>query len=136
MEVKYMGRLEPAGHIWAGVVPSEFTPQHARHTTFCYPGQNFYGWKMDCCGDGIKMPFETSSLPWYYSNLIRMEIILDCDTRKLYLKFHDGKQLSLKLTRWNKWRLFVKLDSTHGSYEWGSAPTSMRVRIIESTKEY
>jgi hypothetical protein len=34
MEVKYMGSLAPAGHIWVGVVPSEVTPEHARRIHF------------------------------------------------------------------------------------------------------
>ena len=139
MEVKYMESL--AGHIWVGVVPSEVTPEHARRTIFCYPGQNFYGWGMDCCDNGIKMPFETSNRPWYYSNLITIEIILDCDTRKLYLKFHDGKQLSLKLARWNKWRLLLKLscrnpyEDTQERYS-ALMPVSVRACILKAFKEY
>ena len=124
--------------IWVGLVPSEVTPELVKRIEYYYPEDNHYGWRMDCDYKGIKIdvPVEGGFRSWHYSSTTTIEVILDCDTRALYLKFHDGHQLYLKLTSWNRWRLLVKLGSIRHPYELASVPISMRVCILESIKEY
>ena len=94
-------------YIWVGVVPANC------YMTYYSPGENFYGCQMSLCyGKRFDINVENGvGRSWSYSCPTTIELILDCDARILYLKFYDGKQLDIKLKRWNAWRLFVKLMS-------------------------
>ena len=118
-------------YIWVGVVPTEFTSEVANcYMTYYSPGENFYGCQMSLCyGKRFDINVENGvGRSWSYSCPTTIELILDCDARILYLKFYDGKQLDIKLKRWNAWRLFVKLMSN--SDGWSDGLLTVRVGIV------
>jgi hypothetical protein len=116
-------------YIWVGVVPTEFTSEVAHCSTRYNPGENFYGCQMSLRrGKGFDINVENGvGRAWSYSCPTTIELILDCETRILYLKFYDGKQLDIKLKRWDAWRLFVKLMSSGG---WSDGLITVRVGIV------
>ena len=122
------------GCIWVGMVPTEFTYEFADRAT-AKLGENFYGWQMGLsCDQGIEINCENGVNKWYYSCPTTIELILDCETRTLYLKFCDGKELDMKLKRWNALRLFIKLTSNVRG--WSDRPITVRVGLVEANKMY
>ncbi len=123
--------------ICVGVVPTEFTSEVANCSTYyTNPGESFYGWQMrlrqgksfEIIENGVH-PLRSYSCP------TTIELILDCDARILYLRFCDGKQLDMKLKRWDALRLFVKLMSNaYGG--WSDRPITVRLGLLEAIKKY
>lgn len=113
-----------------GMVPSEVTPEQI---STCYNGETFFhGWTMNWSLGGISVYAQTQSvlfnLPTFSGTLV-LELILDCNSAMLFLRFSGGYQHHLIIPRWNSWRFLVKLQCIDGNCEYQMQAISMRVHI-------